>query len=90
MHQYVKPAPLELPPAESRYSIIVTSSATWTKYLQYALQRMYKVANEIDEKKEALKEDLASAEAKLACNDTELLIRRCLAFVTSNNCYNNK
>ena len=34
---------------------------------------MYEVANENDEEKEALKEDLASAEAKLASNDAELL-----------------
>ena len=34
---------------------------------------MYEVANETDEEKEALKEDLASAEAKLAFNDTEFL-----------------
>ena len=73
-----------------RTNFVLSELLIWTKYLQYALQRMYKVANEIDEKKEALKEDLASAEAKLACNDTELLMRRCLAFVTSNNCYNNK
>ena len=44
----------------------------WTKYLQYALQRMYEVANEIDEDKDAVKEDLAVAEAKLASTDTEL------------------
>jgi hypothetical protein len=34
----------------------------WTKYLKYALQRMYEVANECDEETEALKEDLATAE----------------------------
>ena len=44
----------------------------WTKYLQYALQKMYDVFNEIDEEKEAAKEDLAVAEAKLASTDTEL------------------
>ena len=38
----------------------------WTKYFQLALQRMYEVANEIDEEKDAVKEDLAVAEAKLA------------------------
>jgi hypothetical protein len=42
------------------------------KYLQYALQRMYEVATEIDEEKEVLKEDLATAEAKLASKDEEL------------------
>jgi hypothetical protein len=33
---------------------------------------MYEVANEIDEEKDAMKEDLAVAEAKLASTDTEL------------------
>jgi hypothetical protein len=33
---------------------------------------MYDVANEIDEEKEAFKEDLAAAEATLATNDAEL------------------
>jgi len=41
-------------------------------HLQYALKRMYEVANEIDEEKETLKGDLAAAEAKLATNDKEL------------------
>jgi hypothetical protein len=43
-----------------------------TEYLQYALQRMYEVAGEIADEKEALKDDLAVAEAKLASNNTEL------------------
>jgi hypothetical protein len=38
-------------------------------HLQYALKRMYEVANEIDEEKETLKGDLAAAEAKLTTND---------------------
>jgi predicted nuclease with TOPRIM domain len=33
---------------------------------------MYEVANEIEEEKETLKEDLAAVEAKLATNDAEL------------------
>ena len=33
---------------------------------------MYDVSSEINEKKEAVKEDLAVAEAKLASTDTEL------------------
>ena len=33
---------------------------------------MYEVANEIDEEKDAVKEDLAVAEAKLASTDTKL------------------
>ena len=33
---------------------------------------MYEVANEIDEEKVAVKEDLAVAEAKLTSTDTEL------------------
>ena len=43
-----------------------------SKYLQYALQRMYDVADEIDEEEEALKEDLAAAEAKLVIHNAEL------------------
>ena len=34
----------------------------WTKYLQYALQKMYDVSSEINEEKETVKEDLAVAE----------------------------
>ncbi len=56
-----------------RTNFVLSELLIWTKYLQYALQRMYEVANEIEEEKEALKHDLATAEAKLASNDSELL-----------------
>ena len=46
--------------------VVLSELLIWTKYLQYALQRMYEVANEIDGEKEALKDDLATEEAKLA------------------------
>ena len=55
-----------------RTTFVPSELLIWTKYLQYALQRIYEVANEIDEEKDAVKEDLAVAEAKLATNDTEL------------------
>ena len=55
-----------------RTNLVLSELLIWTKYLQYALQRMYEVANEIDEEKDAVKEDLAVAEAKLASTDTEL------------------
>ena len=55
-----------------RTNFVLSELLIWTKYLQYALQRMYEVANECDEEKEALKEDLATAEAKLASKDEEL------------------
>ena len=55
-----------------RTNFVLSELLIWTKYLQYALQRMYDVANEIDEKKDAVKEDQAVAEAKLASTDTEL------------------
>ena len=53
-------------------NFVLSELLIWTKYLQYALQRMYEVATEIDEEKEVLKEDLATAEAKLASKDEEL------------------
>ena len=56
-----------------RSNFVLSELLIWTKYLQYVLQRMYEVADEIDQKKEALKEDLVTAEAKLASNDTERL-----------------
>ena len=49
-----------------RTNFVLSELLIWTKYLQYALQRMYEVANEIDGEKEALKDDLATEEAKLA------------------------
>ena len=55
-----------------RTNFVLSELLIWTKYLQYALQRMYDVANEIDEEKDAVKEDQAVAEAKLASTDTEL------------------
>ena len=71
-----------------RTNFVLSELLVYTKYLQYALQRMYEVADEIDEEKEALKGDLATAEAKLASNDARLM--RCLAFVTKSSCYFNK
>ena len=55
-----------------RINFVLSELLIGTKYLQYALQRMYEVANEIDQEKDAVKEDLAVAEAKLASTDTEL------------------
>jgi chromosome segregation ATPase len=55
-----------------RTNFVLSELLIWTKYLQYALQKMYEVAGELDDEKEELKEDLAVAEAKLASNDTEL------------------
>ena len=55
-----------------RTNFVLSEILIWTKYLQYALQKMYDVSNEIDEEKEGVKEDLAVAEAKLASTDTEL------------------
>ena len=58
---------------DTRRTIFVLSEMLiWTKYLQFALQKMYEVAGEIDDEKEAVKEDLAVAEAKLAFIDNEL------------------
>ena len=54
-----------------RTNFVLLEILIWTKYLQYALQKMYDVSSEIKEK-EAVKEDLAVAEAKLASTDTEL------------------
>ena len=42
-----------------RTNFVLSELLVWTKYLQYVLQRMYEVANEIDEEKEALKGDYA-------------------------------
>ena len=53
-------------------NFVLSEILIWTKYLQYALQKMYDVSSEINEEKEAVKEDLAVAEAKLASTDTEL------------------
>ena len=55
-----------------RTNFVLSEILIWTKYLQCALQKMYDVSSEIDEEKEAVKEDLAVAEAKLASTDTEL------------------
>jgi hypothetical protein len=49
-----------------RTNFVLSELLIWTKYLQYALQRMNEVAGEIADEKEALKDDLAVAEAKLA------------------------
>ena len=32
-----------------RFYFVLSELLIWTKYLQYALQRMYELANEIDE-----------------------------------------
>ena len=70
-------------------NFVLSELFIWTEYLQYALQRMYEVAGEIA--KEALKDDLAVAEAKLASNNTDSRrMKRSLDFVTSSSCYNNK
>ena len=53
-----------------RTNFVLSAILIWTKYLQYALQKMYNVYSEINEEKEAVKEDLAVAEAKLASTDT--------------------
>ena len=46
-----------------RTNFVLSEVLIWTKYLQYALQRMYEVAGEIDDEKEVLKDDVAAAEA---------------------------
>ena len=38
-----------------RTNFVRSEILIWTKYLQYALQWMYEVANEIDEEKDAVK-----------------------------------
>ena len=55
-----------------RTNFVLSELLIWTKYLQCALQKMYEVAYELYDEKEALKDDLAVAQAKLASNDTEL------------------
>ena len=45
-----------------RTNFVLSEILIWTKYLQFALQKMYEV----------VKEDLAVAEAKLASTDNEL------------------
>ena len=55
-----------------RTNFVLSELLIWTKYLQYAFQKMYEVANEIDEEEDAVNEDLAVAEAKLTSTDTEL------------------
>jgi hypothetical protein len=44
--------------ATCRINFVLSELLIWTKYLQYALQRMYEVAEE----KDAMKKDLAVAE----------------------------
>jgi len=51
---------------------------------------MYDVANEIDEEKEAFKEDLAAAEATLATNDAELQETHEEVYRANNSCDNLK
>ena len=46
-----------------RTNFVLSEILIWTKYLQYALQKMYDVSSEINEEKETVKEDLAVAEA---------------------------
>ncbi len=55
-----------------RTNFVLSELLLWTKYLQCALQKMFEVADDLDDEKETLKEDLAKVEAKLASNDTEL------------------
>ena len=59
-------------PDTRRTNFVLSELLIWTKYLQYALQRMYEVGCDIDDEKEASKDDLAAVEAKLASNDAEL------------------
>jgi len=53
---------------------------------------MYEVAYELYDEKEALKDDLAVAEAKQLPTTPSFpkIMRRCLDFDTNNSCYNNK
>ena len=55
-----------------RTNFVISEILIWTKYLQYALQKMYDVSYEIDEEKETVKEDIVVAYAKLTSTDTEL------------------
>ena len=74
-----------------RTNFVLSEILIWAKYLQFALQKMYEVSGEIDDEKEAVKEDLAVAEAKLASTDNELAeAHEEVSFVTSYSCYNNK
>ena len=74
-----------------RTNFVLSEILILTKYLQYALQKMYDVFNEINEEKEAVKKDLAVAEAKLSSTDTELAeAHEELSRVRSYSCYNNK
>ena len=47
-----------------RTNFVLSEILIWTKYLLFALQKMYEVSGEIDDEKEAVKEDLAVAEEK--------------------------
>jgi len=75
-----------------RTNFALSKLLIWTKYLQCALQKMYEVAYELYDEKEALKDDLAVAEAKQLPTTPSFpkIMRRCLDFDTNNSCYNNK
>ena len=75
-----------------RTNFVLSELLIWTKYLQCALQKMYEVAYELYDEKEALKDDLAVAEAKQLPTTPSFpkIMRRCLDFDTNNSCYNNK
>jgi hypothetical protein len=75
-----------------RTNFALSELLIWTKYLQCALQKMYEVAYELYDEKEALKDDLAVAEAKQLPTTPSFpkIMRRCLDFDTNNSCYNNK
>ena len=56
-----------------RTNHVLSEWLIWTKYLQHALQHMYEVGGDKCDENETLKDDLASAEAKLASKEEELL-----------------
>ena len=49
-----------------RTNFVLSELLIWTKYLHYDLQRMYEVADEIDQEKEALKEDVSRSPQRAA------------------------
>ena len=56
-----------------RTNHVLSEWLIWTKYLQHALQHMYEVGGDKCDENETLKDYLASAEAKLASKEEELL-----------------
>jgi len=63
-----------------RTNFVLSELLVWTKYLQYVLQLMYEVANEIDEEKEALKGDhaelLETHEVSRVRHEEQLLLQQ--------------